>query len=293
MTAYTKAHFPHEFFTSYLKHAVGKPDTFGEVEELVNNAKIMGIAVMPPSIIHMHPDFTLIGQTPTYGITNVKGVGVSVFKKMHDDMKANGIDPADCDWDCFLIRVSPFVNKRAFESLILGGAFDCFGLSRSRMHHNFSTIKELTKREVEWLVNYKTQNPQTTTKEGLEEMVQASLTTSRSRPIFRQARVPVIEDLIDAYENPGYSLNDSPSWTAKQEREYLGTALTCHKVDEYDISHSNCSCKEFIDGFKDRYGAILAVRVDSIREWTIKKGRAKGLPMDSLQLVTLAVHLIM
>ena len=282
LTAYAKAHFPHEFFTSYLRHSIGKPDTFVEVEELVNNAKIMGIAVMPPSITHMNPDFTLIGKTPTYGITNVKGVGGSVFNKMRNDMKDNDIDPSDCDWDCFLIRVSPFVNKKAFESLILGGAFDCFKLSRSIMQHNFSTIKELTKREVGWLVSYKTSNPEVSTKEALEEMVKASNTKSRDRPIFRQDRVPVIQDLLDAYEKPGYSLNDSPSWIAKQEREYLGTALTCHKVDEYDISNSNCSCKEFIDGFESRYGAVLAVRVDAIREWKIKKGRAKGLDMGFL-----------
>ena len=79
LTAYAKAHFPHEFFTSYLKNAVGKPDTFMEVQELVNNAKIMGIHVMPPSVTKMNEEFKLIGDNPTYGMTNVKGVGSSVF----------------------------------------------------------------------------------------------------------------------------------------------------------------------------------------------------------------------
>ena len=47
LTAYAKAHFPHEFFTSYLKHAIGKPDTFEEINELVNNARLMNIHVQP------------------------------------------------------------------------------------------------------------------------------------------------------------------------------------------------------------------------------------------------------
>ena len=92
LTAYTKAHFPHEFFTSYLKHAIGKPDTYWEVHELVNNAKIMGIEIMPPSILHMNEEFQLIERHPTYGITNIKHVGSSVFKKMLRDVHENNIE---------------------------------------------------------------------------------------------------------------------------------------------------------------------------------------------------------
>ena len=145
MTAYCKAHFPHEFFTAYLKNAVGKPDTFWEVNELVNNAKIMDITVMPPNIINMNEEFKLIGKCPTYGLTNIKNVGSSVFKKMKNHIEENQINILECDWDCMLLLVAPHVNKKAFESLILAGAFDLFKISRSKMQHQFNTIKELTK----------------------------------------------------------------------------------------------------------------------------------------------------
>ena len=158
LTAYAKAHFPHEFFTSYLKNAVGKPDTFMEVQELVNNAKIMGIHVMPPSVTKMNEEFKLIGDNPTYGMTNVKGVGSSVFLKMKADMEKNGIDPEECDWDCFLLLVSPYVNKKAFLNLILAGCFDSFKITRSKMQHQYSIIKELSKREMTWLTTYKSSN---------------------------------------------------------------------------------------------------------------------------------------
>ena len=192
LTAYCKAHFPHEFFTAYLKNAVGKPDTFWEVNELVNNAKIMGIEVLPPNIIHMNEEFKLIGKNPTYGMTNIKNVGSSVFRKMMKHVKENNIDLETCDWDCFLLLVSPFVNKKAFESLILAGVFDCFKMSRSKMQHHFNLIKEFTKRETEWLKNYKESYPEKTAVECIEAMIEASTVKSKTRPIFRQARIPVI-----------------------------------------------------------------------------------------------------
>jgi DNA polymerase III alpha subunit len=279
LTAYTKAHFPHEFFTSYLKHAVGKPDTYWEVHELVNNAKIMGINVLPPNILHMNEEFKLINNHPTYGITNIKHVGSSVFKKMIKDIEKNNIELSECDWGCFLLRVSPFVNKKAFESLILAGAFDCFKIKRSEMQHHFSTIKELTKRELEWLKDYKENNPESTVQESMSKMIEASEGSAKGRPIFRKSRIPDVQALLSAYDNPGYDLYDSPSWLAKKEEELLGISLTCNKVDEYDTSNANCTCKEFIDGFRSQDGISIAVQVESVREWTIKKGKAKGLKM--------------
>lgn len=282
LTAYAKAHFPHEFFTSYLRNAVGKPDTFMEVQELVNNAKIMGINVMPPSVTKMNEEFKLMGDNPTYGMTNVKGVGSSVFAKMSADMEERGIDPENCDWDCFLLLVSPHVNKKAFLNLILAGCFDSFKISRSKMQHQYSIVKELSKREITWLSEYKTGNPEEKVKECLLKMISVSDSKDKKRPIFRKARIPVVVDLVDAYENPGYDLYDSPSWLAKQEEELLGTALTCSKVDEYDTSRSNCTCKEFLDGFQGQQGIYLAVQVNAVREWEIKKGRSKGQKMGFL-----------
>lgn len=279
LTAYTKAHFPREFFTAYLKHAVGKPDTFWEVHELVNNAKTMSIQVMPPNIQHMNEHFKLIGEHPTYGITNIKNVGSSVFNKMVKHIELNDIEITECGWDCFLLRVSPFVNKKAFESLISAGAFDCFNVGRSRMLHHFNIVKEFTSREQEWLKFYKKNNPEATTQQAIQAMVDASYCTDKKRPIFRKDRIPMIKDFLDSYENPGYELYDSPSWVAKTEEELLGIALTSNKVEEYDTSRANCSCKEFIDGFDSQHGICLAVQVDSVREWTIKKGRAKGQKM--------------
>ncbi len=283
MTAYCKAHFPHEFFTAYLKNAVGKPDTFWEVNELVNNAKIMDITVMPPNIINMNEEFKLIGKCPTYGLTNIKNVGSSVFKKMKNHIDENQINILECDWDCMLLLVAPHVNKKAFESLILAGAFDLFKISRSKMQHQFNTIKELTKREMEWVIELKKRNGELSAAQCISMLIEESeINTGRSRPIFRADRIPAVKDLLGTFENPGYELYDAPSWVAKVEKELLGISLTCTKVDEYDTGKSNCTCKEYIDGFNSTHGIVLAVQIDSVREWKIKKGRAKGMKMGFL-----------
>ena len=283
MTAYCKAHFPHEFFTAYLKNAVGKPDTFWEVNELVNNAKIMDITVMPPNIINMNEEFKLIGKCPTYGLTNIKNVGSSVFKKMKNHIEENQINILECDWDCMLLLVAPHVNKKAFESLILAGAFDLFKISRSKMQHQFNTIKELTKREMEWVIELKKRNGELSAAQCISMLIEETeINTGRSRPIFRTDRIPAVKDLLGTFENPGYELYDAPSWVAKVEKELLGISLTCTKVDEYDTGKSNCTCKEYIDGFNSTHGIVLAVQIDSVREWKIKKGRAKGMKMGFL-----------
>ena len=283
MTAYCKVHFPHQFFTAYLKNAVGKPDTFWEVNELVNNAKIMDIMVMPPSIINMNEEFKLIGKCPTYGLTNIKNVGSSVFKKMKNHIEDNQINILECDWDCMLLLVAPHVNKKAFESLILAGAFDLFKISRSKMQHQFNIIKELTKREMEWVIELKKRNNDLSASQCIAMLIEESeINTGRSRPIFRTDRIPAVKDLLGTFENPGYELYDAPSWIAKIEKELLGISLTCTKVDEYDTGKSNCTCKEYFDGFNSTHGIVLAVQIDSVREWKIKKGRAKGMNMGFL-----------
>jgi len=54
------------------------------------------------------------------------------------------------------------------------------------------------------------------------------------------------------------------------------------KVDEYDISEANCTCKEFLNGFNSRNGILIAAQIDAIREWKIKRGSAKGQQMAFL-----------
>jgi DNA polymerase III alpha subunit len=281
LTAYAKAHFPHEFFTSYLMHAIGKPDTFEEINELVNNARLMDIYVLPPNIKMLQKDFKLVNKSPTFGMTNVKKVGKSVYDKLISCIKENGNKNInDMTFDRFLIHYGHCIKSDSMLALILSGACDCFYLNRLEMKHIYEQYKELSKRELDWIQL----NPEETLVETLHQMMIKNDWSDKKRPIFRKDRVEIIAGLIDSLENPGYNLEDSPAWRAKNEQEYLGVALTCSKVDEYDTSHANCTCKEFIDGFDSRNGIAIAAELKSIREWEIKRGESKGKKMAFITL---------
>jgi len=276
LTAYTKAHFPREFFTSYLKNSIGKPDAYLEIQELVNNAKVMDIEVMPPNIKKMNKSFCLIEKRPTFGITEIKGVGGSVYDKMIDCIKKNNISLDGCDWETFLIGFGRCIKIDSFEALILSGALDCFDLPRSKMCHDLKMFRELSKREIPWIEKYKKNNPSLSLLQCIRDMIRYNDWTDPKRPIYRKDRVDIVESIADATEDAGYNLIDSPSWLALQESKYLGTPLTCAKVDEYDVSAANCSCKEFLNGFNSRNGILIAAQIEAIREWKIKRGSAKG-----------------
>jgi len=288
LTAYTKTHFVHEFFTSYLKNSIGKPDAYAEIEELVNNARVMNIDVKPPNIQKMNKYFTLINRNPTFGLTEIKTVGGSVFDKMIACLhkynqtieKSTGQKRSPLlDWSTFLICFGLCIKTDSFEAIILSGALDCFDVSRSQMLHELKMFRELSKREVPWIQNYKQSHLDADLVQSIQAMMDQNDWSDRKRPIFRRDRVEVVESIIDSLQNPGYDLIDLPGWKARQEEHYLGVSLTCARVDEYDTSRANCTCKEYIDGFNSQKGIRIAAQIDTVREWKIKKGNSKGQKM--------------
>tara|TARA_R110000824_G_scaffold337384_1_gene523940 strand:+ start:406 stop:2049 length:1644 start_codon:yes stop_codon:yes gene_type:complete len=279
LTAYTKTHFPHEFFTSYLKNSIGKPDAYLEIEELVNNTRVMNIDVKPPNIKKMNKYFTLIGRNPTFGLTEIKSVGGSVFDKMITCLNDNKINLEQCDWNTFLIGFGTCIKADSFEAIILSGALDCFDVPRSQMLHELKMFRELSKREIPWIESYKRNNINANLTECIQAMLDQNDWSDRQRPIFRKDRIEIVESIVDSLKNPGYELVDLPGWKARKEEHYLGVSLTCARVDEYDTSRANCTCKEYIDGFNSQKGIRIAAQIDAVREWKIKKGNSKGQKM--------------
>ena len=90
--------------------------------------RVMNIEVMPPNIKKMNKYFTLIKDNPTFGLTEIKGVGGSVFDKMIKCLENNQINLASCDWNTFLIGFGQCIKVDAFE----GSSFKwCFRLFQS------------------------------------------------------------------------------------------------------------------------------------------------------------------
>ena len=90
---------------------------------------------------NMNKNFKLLGEFPTFGMTDVKGVGGSVYDKMLECAVDSKIDVSKCDWNDFLIGFGSCIKVNAFEGLILCGALDCFNLKRSEMSHELQHFK--------------------------------------------------------------------------------------------------------------------------------------------------------
>jgi|TARA_B100000085_G_scaffold285296_1_gene320847 DNA polymerase III alpha subunit len=277
-TAYAKAHFPRAFFTSYLRHADGKPKPFEEINELVNNARLMDIDVQPPSIVNMNSNFCLVNKLPTFGLVNVKSVGMSVFKQIDAVVKQNSYNVSDMGWDKFLMKVGRYIKSNSFESMIRAGVFDCYKKQRNKMLYDFNIYKELKDFDKDYLTKTKCK----TFVEALEDLIPYIKKTKRAT-VHTERHIEQVRGSISALKSPPYELIDRPAWRAKQERDLLGVEITCSEVDEYDTTDGNCSCREYVKGFESNYIAIAA-QISDIREWKIRGGKHKGEKMAFLKI---------
>ncbi|MEO0256283.1 MAG: DNA polymerase III subunit alpha [candidate division WOR-3 bacterium] len=120
-TAYLKAHYPVEFMTAALNAAIDSSKTQEKIPPLVDEARRMGISVLPPDINASDAYFKRIdNQRILYGLAAIKNVGTSAISEIQKARK----DGPFTSLEDFIARVSSKVNKRVIESLIKAGAFD-------------------------------------------------------------------------------------------------------------------------------------------------------------------------
>ena len=127
-TAYLKCYYEVEFLTAVLNNRITNSD---DIKKYVTYARSEGIEILPPDINKSRTYFSVEDGKIRFGISALKGVGIGVVDSIIEERKANG--PYE-DFEDFLKRVSQqALNKKCLESLILGGAFDSFGITRSAL----------------------------------------------------------------------------------------------------------------------------------------------------------------
>lgn len=155
-TAYIKAHFPVAFYCSWLRFARDKQDPLQEIYELVNDAKLNDVEVRPPDLRNMEPHFATDGVQVTFGLSDIKGVGVNQVVKVRDIIeraeKELGKPLAQWTWNEFLFFVSHRLNTGTVERLARVGALSWMGVGRQRMQKEFTSWSELTDCEREWVL---------------------------------------------------------------------------------------------------------------------------------------------
>lgn len=125
-SAYCKAHFPVQFFTSYLRFAKDKQEPLVEIRELVNEAKAMDVEVLTPDLRAMKKHFYTDGKLIRFGLADIKGIGEIQVEKLKTAVIAAeemyGKKLADLNWYEFLVLITPNASSTVIERLITTGA---------------------------------------------------------------------------------------------------------------------------------------------------------------------------
>ncbi|WP_455482597.1 DNA polymerase III subunit alpha [Bartonella sp. B35(2025)] len=123
-TAYMKAHHPVEFLAASMTYDMTNTD---KLSDFRREALRLGIEVIAPCIQTSHRIFEVGENCIYYSLAAIKGVGEAVV----DHIVACRGTKIFKNLEDFFERINPhIVNKRAMESLICAGAFDCFNIAR-------------------------------------------------------------------------------------------------------------------------------------------------------------------
>ena len=275
LSAYAKAHFPKIFFTSYLKFAKDKIDPQQEIKELVRNAIEMDIDIRIPNLSIAKKDFSLINDIIYFGITNIKGVGDSVYNSIQDKL-------AKCDKNIFTNKFSVVflllnhINISAAKAIVSCGCLGEFKSTRKEILFYLDIITNLTKKECEF-IEKKCEFDKFTTLESI-------LTFLLNNHKINKNRKTIIEGYIKNLANPPYSLEDTMEWITDMESFYLGTTITYSKTDCYDMSNFNIvTCKDYKNSIHSKKIAIIG-EIGRVNIVKTKTGKNKGAEMSFIEI---------
>ncbi len=151
-TAFYKHYYPTEYLAAVINNRINKPDDTKKYMAVLKN---MNIPLLPPDINKSSPLFSPENGSIRYGLACIKNVGMAIMTETVKERAERGCFKDLYD---FVSRMSEtqLLNKRVVESLIKGGAFDCFGETRATLMANYERVmadvdakrKEKLKREV-------------------------------------------------------------------------------------------------------------------------------------------------
>ncbi len=127
-TAYLKAHYPVEFMAALLTSETGNTE---KAVKYINEARGMGITVLPPDVNSSALHFTPFEGAIRFGLAAIKNVGENTARGI---LEARGRRGRFNNIYEFCEAVEPkFLNRRVLESLIKSGAMESFGSPRARL----------------------------------------------------------------------------------------------------------------------------------------------------------------
>ena len=118
-TAFLKAHFPAEFLAAAMTNEIGNND---KLTVVLDEARRMGIEVLPPSINTSDVHFTVEDGAIRFGMGAIKNAGTSAIEAIVETREEEG--PFETIFDVTKTVDLSTVGKRTLEALAQAGALD-------------------------------------------------------------------------------------------------------------------------------------------------------------------------
>ena len=142
-TAFLKANYPLQYFAALMSSVRDKTD---KLVEYIDEAKKMGIPVLPPDVNASLVDFAVVGQEIRFGLAAVKGVGENAVQAILDARQAGG---PFADLYDMVNRVDvKAVNRKVYEAMIKCGALDPLPGNRAQLLDALDGALEVAAREL-------------------------------------------------------------------------------------------------------------------------------------------------
>jgi DNA polymerase-3 subunit alpha len=276
LSAYAKAHFPKIFFASYLRYAKDKIDPQQEIKELVRNAVEMDIDIRIPKLSMLKKDFVIHNESIYFGITNIKGVGESVFNKIDEICGVYNKEKLFSSVYSVIFLLLNNINSAAAKAIISAGGLDEYKTYRKQLLFYMDTITNLTKKECEFIEK----NCEFSKYKSLKDILLFLLNNHK----VNKNRKAIIENYIKAIDHPPYSLKDNMEWVTEMESFYLGTTVSYSKTDCYDMSDFNIiTCKDYKNSTPSKAIAVVG-EVGRVNVVKTKTGKNKGAEMSFIEI---------
>jgi len=212
-TAYLKAHYPSEYLAAVLNNS-------GDITRItffMQECKRMGLTVLGPDVNESQKGFSVnMGGVIRFGLGAIKGVGDAAVEELIENRTKHGkfVDVFD-----MVKRLSSrTVSKKTLETLIMGGALDCFtDIHRGQYFH-------IAPGEMQ-------SNLEKIIKFG-QQVSSASNTMLNS--LFGDAGMP---------EATQPKLSNCDEWTLteklEREKEMVGIYISAHPLDGFSFEMNN------------------------------------------------------
>lgn len=254
-TAYLKAHYPAEYMAANMSRNLAN---ITEITKLMDECKAMGIETLGPDVNESRNKFSVNTHGAIrFGLAAIKGMGAAAAEALIAEREKNG--PYKDIFDVAQRVNLSACNRKCFESMVLSGGFDSFGLRReqyfARNENNDGTFLD---------------------------------TLIRFGQAYQVAKKEQQNSLFGGFEDVEITMPKVPegeTWSdierLNRERDLVGIYLSAHPLDEFAVvlkQMCNTKCSEVSDkeDLMQRGDITVGGIVTNVRDAFTKKGSPCG-----------------